>query len=762
MIPMGHGFLHFWLCQESYPMTDTIINAVTQTVRPTINVRRFFQNMGQSFQSSYSFLGELMQNARRAGSTEVRFLASYEGRALEVIDNGCGIENFQDLIELCTSGWKEEDIQLSERPFGMGLFSLFYACAHITIRSRGQVLAISLDDVVNERALHVRHDDVPVEQGTRILMTGLNDALLPKEWKEGQEWKLITQLRAYAEGFEIPVLLNDVVLPQPCARRNIAGQITAVGWIFIDGVHTKSGTVSLGSHDTSYFLQGLPIESTGGRRGRNIVHLDSERFIPVMPDRARLQDSGAQLAKVHETAVGLVKDFLVTQKERLDPQTFLSQYFYLLRQLNVMYLINDIGLLPVEALRRVNEVSNRMDATSEALYSRDYAFVSRQGILSGEIKVWRHAPTSTEYSQWAAALLKVMQNEDILAAQTDELDHGHWIFDAAPDVHDFDVTVDPRNVQGSISVDCGDWSSCEMTLVDSVVITVTSRSDSDFKIEHELVDDWVVVPAEPVVDPDDDGDFQGDAICYFTAVDRSNDHPCEAFQSFTDEWGVVQDDWVADARANWDSLANGLRGQPMARTLVSALEDVSHAITPNQVNDMAAVRAVRNWNCFDPEMQRTKHHFDVVDLSRLEFWESVAKQINGTDGSIEAKRLMDAFKAVLKPDELMLHAGEALELITGAGYSMRGTGDKTFVLNPGEQRPDHDPAHCNYQGMFASEDVARDEVSKLVIRDTLAFHKIEQTEFDGLEFPAKWKLVRAAHEDRMADAKARREAQTAE
>jgi len=64
---------------------------------------------------------EILQNARRAGATEVR-ISNKEG-FVTIIDNGSGIDDFQKLLDLGGSGW-DEKLEAGEDPAGVGLFSL--------------------------------------------------------------------------------------------------------------------------------------------------------------------------------------------------------------------------------------------------------------------------------------------------------------------------------------------------------------------------------------------------------------------------------------------------------------------------------------------------------------------------------------------------------------------------------------------------------------------------------------------------------------
>jgi hypothetical protein len=83
---------------------------------------------------------EILQNARRAGATEVRI--SNKDGLVTVQDNGSGIEDFQKLLDLGGSGW-DERLEAGEDPAGVGLFSL--APRKVTIISGGRKIVIDKD-----------------------------------------------------------------------------------------------------------------------------------------------------------------------------------------------------------------------------------------------------------------------------------------------------------------------------------------------------------------------------------------------------------------------------------------------------------------------------------------------------------------------------------------------------------------------------------------------------------------------------------------
>jgi hypothetical protein len=83
---------------------------------------------------------EILQNARRAGATEVRI--SNKDGTVTVQDNGSGITDFQILLDLGGSGW-DEAMELGEDPAGVGLFSL--ALRQVTIISKFHQVVIEKD-----------------------------------------------------------------------------------------------------------------------------------------------------------------------------------------------------------------------------------------------------------------------------------------------------------------------------------------------------------------------------------------------------------------------------------------------------------------------------------------------------------------------------------------------------------------------------------------------------------------------------------------
>lgn len=105
---------------------------------------------------------EILQNARRAGATQVNITNLPDGM-VRVRDNGQGIEDFEKLLDLGGSGW-ENALESSEDPAGVGLFCL--APRAVAIRSKGRQVTIA-DSGWTGEPMAIEDDPEPIE-GTEL------------------------------------------------------------------------------------------------------------------------------------------------------------------------------------------------------------------------------------------------------------------------------------------------------------------------------------------------------------------------------------------------------------------------------------------------------------------------------------------------------------------------------------------------------------------------------------------------------------------
>lgn len=647
----------------------TAAETPVKTLRAGVNERQLLQTLKHVFSSSFSMVGELMQNARRAGASRILFNFDPVDRMLTVDDDGSGIADFADLVQLCESGWDEQTI-LTEKPFGMGVFSLLYAAREITFRSRGCKLSVKLEDVIAKRAMYVQADPDGPSDRTVIELHGLSDALVniwrrPPAEKLGELaiYQLTSEIATRARGFPIPVFLNGVECDRPFAQANLTGELTSIGFVSIPGVHA-GGAADLPDvgRQTNLFLQGLPIQDVRDYPHNGAVHLDGATFTPQMPDRARLYDESEALRRIRSSLNEVIKNHIVQQKAALDRKQFVQSYWNTCRHYGLQHLLDDIPWIPRSALSYVREVSvisdnvlNRCDW--EGPLSGTDPLIARADITNGGVNIWRGAPSSTEDSAYSALILKIMQRERIVSMDDESaISEGHWLEACSPHVQDLVFDVTPAGLGGS--VEAGGFAcieSCTMQLVDFVDVKVTSKVDDSFVRHFRVENDWVICPADHETTRAREGDvgLAERIVCYVMRGDSSPDHPVEALSAFEDENDHFRQEWRDDAVREWDSRKAGLLGASLANVLTSAV--VSHgvpmALADSHAGQLAVVRVKRYTSSVNHDGWCG---LDVVDLQREGFWEEVISQIGDADtGAPLAHRLRDAFTAVVKPGEVV-------------------------------------------------------------------------------------------------------------
>ena len=111
---------------------------------------------------------ELLQNARRAGATQVEIINTDKKVLLR--DNGSGIEDFSKLLELGDSHW-DQAMEAAEDPAGVGLFCL--APREVAVRSHGKKMVITQNGWTGD----------PVEIVEDELMNGTKLTFPDEKWE---------------------------------------------------------------------------------------------------------------------------------------------------------------------------------------------------------------------------------------------------------------------------------------------------------------------------------------------------------------------------------------------------------------------------------------------------------------------------------------------------------------------------------------------------------------------------------------------------
>src|SRR5215469_1084143 len=86
-------------------------DAILETHHLSVSQEQFFRFLKEACTTTTSFLGELLQNARRAGATHIYIVWDPDEAVMTVTDDGCGIGDFSKVFRAGESGWDEKIIR---------------------------------------------------------------------------------------------------------------------------------------------------------------------------------------------------------------------------------------------------------------------------------------------------------------------------------------------------------------------------------------------------------------------------------------------------------------------------------------------------------------------------------------------------------------------------------------------------------------------------------------------------------------------------
>ena len=468
--------------------------ATTETALK-VNQGNLVKNLRFSFTDSCTVIAELMQNARRAGATQVEIDFAPETKTLVVRDDGCGIDCYQTLFTIAESGWDAEVVE-QEHPFGLGFLSALFACGHLEVESKGGRIFTPTEDILSFKPVAVTpvvrcpaearfKDDVcgcgsanvQGPDGEGVYDCGDCGIFFTAESIGNRCWGGVTAIRLVgfkpdagqvalrvaelAKGFPIPVIFNGQALQRPWALDS--------GKEFID---TEIGKVCLRGfgpgedwtrpvYELQICLQGLPVYRTQGHWRAdstvNIVHLDSRQFHARLPDRDKLIDAEEAVMRVRGVVIQAVKQKIRALKEGLPPAAFAEGYETLL-QWGCLDLLNDVPVIPGGVLAHIQHYPI-MEGSSPVNLDRAGP-VAREDVEGGKVGV----AELEEFDGMGAPAWMYAWHKGMLVYDN-PLDGGHWLFRHLVDFNAQPVRVEIVGETHRAHFDgqwvCGDAAFCE-------------------------------------------------------------------------------------------------------------------------------------------------------------------------------------------------------------------------------------------------------------------------------------------------------------
>jgi len=409
---------------------------MNNSIQLQTNEQGILDYLRYAFTDKTTFLSEIMQNARRAGASYVKF-NFYEAESTLIIeDDGCGIDDLQKILTVADSGWNKDVIE-DDHPYGMGFMSALYAADEIVIESLKNRVEFNTRDALSRHLFTI--ETTSFNQGTRIVMRDikLKDACIKNR---------LTEL---AKGYPIDVFYQSSALEQPYALRSkLKFTDTAIGRVHVaqwkDDINKSHG---YGKCDFLVYLQGVCVaESTSIYfRTANIIHLDSKQFYGRAPDRDTLIDESDVLEKIQCMIQQLWRQRLENDVNHMDETAIAESYYPTLKKWKSLDLLNHLSLLPKDILLKA-------DCYPIAFWEYEDGWLSNRKIISKQ---------AVEDKQFKIVSFSEEMNSDepfqhfmyaylhrALIYKSDDLHIDHWLHEHIINLKSDDVDIE---LKGAVS-----------------------------------------------------------------------------------------------------------------------------------------------------------------------------------------------------------------------------------------------------------------------------------------------------------------------
>lgn len=374
----------------------------SQQVVLAVNNQRLVRNLRYSFTRKETLIAELMQNARRAGATQVTILYDVPSQILTVEDNGCGIRDFQRMLTVAESGW-DEATKAEEHPFGMGFFSALFNACRVEISSLGKQMDFVTADALAFETLAVQEVDEYI-RGARIRLIGLSMS----------ESQIAGAVKRYSMGFPIPVSYNGQQQSRPHALDQGDFQPCSIGQVHM----TRSASYTV-------YLQGIQVHRSNhyhhfGKAIDTIIHLDNT-FRGRMPDRDSLVDEAVAIERIRFCLKELWIRLLTAEKAQMSAEDFTGRYWRLARSWGLSDVFTDVPYLPAAALLCISETPHTVMEDEEYLTHQEEG-ASLEQVRNGSVVLCDHLPDDEDDHHWPAATLADLSGWKVVR----HIPVGHW------------------------------------------------------------------------------------------------------------------------------------------------------------------------------------------------------------------------------------------------------------------------------------------------------------------------------------------------
>lgn len=384
------------------------------TIHFKTNQHRLISNLRHAF-NPQSMLGELLQNARRAGANQIHITVG--DTSITVSDDGAGIADMQSLIHIAESGWAPE-LQARENAFGMGVLSTLYFSRHLSVHSGAQAFSASTTAIIGGDEIEVYAEEARI--GTEIRLDGVQS---PTAGINLPDW-VAQQLKRLCEAFPVPVFLNGTELVRPLANPALQWRQTPVGRILLN---LEAACVRW-----QCFLQGLPIGLRPIASNYHVVMLRDD-MIARLPDRQHLLNEADEYMRIQTAINQAYRQALIEIRTQLPGSEFIENYAERCLSSSNADLLNDIRFVPLAWFRDWHDTPPG--------YFRFWERYHRNGISASadleEVGVWSIDSGDDDES---SAEVYLSAREGFLLEET-RLDPQHWLMSMVRTIRPAQVVI---------------------------------------------------------------------------------------------------------------------------------------------------------------------------------------------------------------------------------------------------------------------------------------------------------------------------------
>lgn len=396
---------------------------LSQVVALKFNTQALTTSLRHAFAHELSAVLELVQNGRRAGADTVWISTAWDGDqpCVTVSDNGTGIDNFQVLLEVATSGW-DDSIARDERPYGLGFLAALYAAPTVQVVSRGRMLRMDTAAALSAQSFTVEPCNVALPPGvaTAVKLIGFD----PRS--------LVHKCHNIFLGYPIRVVVDATEVARPHAldsNRFVATEVGQLRTASIDSV------AAYGRPDNPVvYLQGFCVQEPNyllsSIEHQDIVHLDSTKWYGKFPDRNTVVNAEQMKQAVAGVIDSRYRQALLEARRNLPREEFVVKYYHVAASLEMLHVFNDIDIIPSSWVSAICQMP--YGCSSELYFLGDYGtspFIERSAVESGslvlgklELQICPGSGDEDNARRWVHAYARGA----LLLAQA--LDPGHWVY----------------------------------------------------------------------------------------------------------------------------------------------------------------------------------------------------------------------------------------------------------------------------------------------------------------------------------------------